>query len=144
MNSDGKTCADCAKLEYHEGDMYHSCRRVGETFPNVRACAHYMGKITLPGPNEYEQDHKDDPRNRLEGKPMTSIVTWHRYDGTPETLPERCKPVLAFLTVERDVFPAYRWEYEDREFWQILASDSRSIIVGDLWAYLPEPPETSQ
>lgn len=73
-------------------------------------------------------------------EPGTSVVRWVKYDGTPETLPERnhCQ-VLFFRKGETQGMYFYHKFGEHIE----LLSYGEQIIPkkGDLWAYFPEPPE---
>ena len=74
--------------------------------------------------------------NRRAPEPGTSVVRWVRYDGRPETLPEiigsRSRAVV--FMGKQDMLVVWmkkiQWFSADRE-----------PKVGDLWAYLPEPPE---
>lgn len=78
--------------------------------------------------------------NRRTPDPGTSVVRWVKYDGTPETLPERnhCQ-VLFFRKGETQGTYFYHKFGEHIE----LLSYGEQIIPkkGDLWAYFPEPPE---
>ena len=100
-------------------------------------------KCGAEGPVENAEHNAIEIWNDRTPETMTSVIRWVRYDGTPETLPENYKTLLLCPVHGGGVFPAYRWEYESHEFWQVLASESRRIEIGDLWAYLPEPPEST-
>ena len=69
---------------------------------------------------------------------ITTTLTWTRYDGTPETLPEDGIDVLLCADGEvRDT--AYFFSEEENEW--CIGPHSIELSVGDLWAYWPEAPE---
>lgn len=110
-------------------------------------------EINIPGSNvnvfsEIIERHMRDPG--------TSIAHWTRYDGTTETLPKPlheaggefagCLCVIK-RKAAKCIDIAMRNDCGDEgQFWDYGESgeDSDEIAVGDLWAYLPEPPEAMQ
>ena len=71
---------------------------------------------------------------------ITTTLTWTRYDGTPETLPEAGADVLlAPLWGGTKTYKATLCR-STRRFWQ-RPFDERPIAIGDLWAPWPEAPE---
>lgn len=71
----------------------------------------------------------------------TTTLTWTRYDGTPETLPEeRVFVLLVGKTKVRecmlDTDPL-----DDSPLWVWGLGDSKPVAIGDLWAPWPEAPE---
>jgi Lar family restriction alleviation protein len=70
--------------------------------------------------------------NRRAPEPGTSVIRWTRYDGTAETLPEECEPVLVRIRGRVHV------QKREEDVWERMGQEIR---CGDLWAYLPEPPE---
>lgn len=73
---------------------------------------------------------------------MTSVVTWVRYDGTEETLPEEGKPVLVLYPENKSMRMATNSEgLTWVDFPDCLGSGSATIEDGDLWSYLPMPRE---
>lgn len=89
--------------------------------------------------------------NRRTPEPGTSVVRWVRYDKTnDDTLPEPGKEVLvlnrydgqtmtiASLGVTQRDDPTYGDELGFLDAERQFVSELRD---GDLWAYLPEPPE---
>ena len=77
--------------------------------------------------------------NRRVSEPGTSVITWHTYDGTPETLPERsCRVLLHKRGWTGGV--SFLDFSNGRVCW---ADDGRDIVIeaGHVWAYLPELPK---
>ena len=72
--------------------------------------------------------------NRRAPEPGTSVIRWTRYDGAPETLPKETELVLWDNEVcllshsETGLF----WHYRERY---------KNVTIGDVWAYLPTPPD---
>ena len=68
---------------------------------------------------------------------ITTTLTWTRYDGTPETLPEGGVTVLLAR-------PDWEVEVWDTQFtsgkWYGRRVNT-PLEVGDTWAYWPEAPE---
>lgn len=60
-----------------------------------------------------------------------SVVTWVRYDGTPETLPDGNSRILHFWLKAPD------WVI----VWDVADGLAEVIQAGDLWAYFPDPPK---
>lgn len=88
--------------------------------------------------NRRTPDHSGEATNPPD--PMTSVVTWTRYDGRKETLPPILKRVLV-----KDARHAMRfavlniWLVDD-----LVWDDVRGLEyaqIGDLWAYMPTPGE---
>lgn len=85
-------------------------------------------------------------------EPMTSIVQWVRYDGTPETLPEIHKPVLLYrkdgrFGIDSPYDDAPYFDYiithltplhKTQLAWDGMTMDA--VEIGDHWSYptLPE------
>ena len=81
---------------------------------------------------------------------FTSTITWTKYDGRPETLPEAVSPVLIHRKQGTALFG---WRYglfgealenfpEGIGIWKIPFCDEEiEISVGDLWSYFPGPPK---
>lgn len=67
--------------------------------------------------------------NRRAPEPGTSVVRWVRYDGTPETLPDHYEWILFTKVNKRKFVP------------EVCKSEFADLNMGDIWAYLPEPPE---
>ncbi len=74
--------------------------------------------------------------------PTVSIIRWTRYDGTPETSAESHRVVLF---VDDDEVRCGRVVDDERGMRLQVGKLLRLVFeVGDLWAYLPEPPEGMQ
>lgn len=76
---------------------------------------------------------------------MTSVVNWVCYDGSSETLPEEEKPVL----LAKALGFGDQFVYRHDDGWAIFERRTGYYPeyprkVGDLWAYLPRPPETEK
>lgn len=81
--------------------------------------------------------------------PGTRIISWTRYDGTPETLPEEEE---GYFEVWREIWKSHgvewrhfralrnglRWENSDRFDEVIIYTE---ILVGDVWVEIPRPPK---
>lgn len=77
----------------------------------------------------------------------TSIVRWVRYDGTPETLPGKGKDVILRMAGE-DEFEIAQFDDSPvsvisgpKPDWVKSSGCCYPVQVGDLWAYLSQPPE---
>lgn len=68
--------------------------------------------------------------NRRTPEPGTSVVRWVRYDGTPETMPDEDRAVMVSS-----------WDGFGISVVDNPVEAEEIICTGDLWAYLPEPPE---
>ena len=88
--------------------------------------------------------------NRRIPEPMTSVIRWVRYDGTPETLPEMgwyCLYVSVFWDDNKNPMQGsmhrYRSAKTDGINWSSqYFSEDIPVIAGDMWAYLPHLPES--
>lgn len=75
--------------------------------------------------------------------PMTCVVTWVRYDGTEETLPEAG---VAILLIRGGLLMRQSYSFnpiasEPLAIFGDIVSGLDAFCIGDLWAYLPAPPE---
>lgn len=84
-----------------------------------------------------------DPSNghiSVVSEPETSVIRWTRYDGTPETLPEKNHVQVLFFR-KGDLQGSYFY-HKFGEHIELLSCGEQIIPKkGDLWAYLPQPPE---
>jgi Lar family restriction alleviation protein len=83
--------------------------------------------------------------NRRTPDPMTNVITWTRYDGTPETLPEIGEFVL-LNTKDKGVIGVWWSDRDDGiDFWLhptgCREAAAIEVALGDLWVYLPQPPK---
>lgn len=79
--------------------------------------------------------------NRRASEPGTSVVRWVKYDGTPETLPERMRNCLFVRPFCHGMM--IRFLATGNRGW-VCADGCHGDFdkkIGDLWAYLPELPE---
>jgi|GEM_PF-6563006 len=74
---------------------------------------------------------------------MQTVITWTRYDGTPETLPEEGIEVIvvrgdsvvpASMAIEDTGDSASTW-------WDLPRGNCARVLIGDLWAPWPEAPK---
>lgn len=83
-----------------------------------------------------------DAWNRRTPAPMTSVVTWVRYTGEPETLPAKRKQVTTSFVKYGEVHACVREnDSADYPYWVKGDDIHEPFSIGDLWAYLPTPPE---
>jgi hypothetical protein len=92
----------------------------------------------------------EEGRKAARTEPMTSIIHWVRYDGTPETLPEMivaepfslCRayslPVILNKAGCKSIAMDKLIPWGNAI---VCMNTDRELEIGDLWAYLPEPPE---
>ncbi|GEB79739.1 hypothetical protein DDE01_11540 [Desulfovibrio desulfuricans] len=72
---------------------------------------------------------------------ITTTLTWTRFDGTPETLPDNGVFVLlADKTKVREALLFAGYE-DDNDMWAWGFGDSKPLEIGDLWAPWPVAPE---
>ena len=85
--------------------------------------------------SDASRDEAIDMWTRRASEPGTSVVRWTRYDGTPETLPDAHRMILL----------SYGGRFDDFYVYQTISGGmlpfGNTFENGDLWAYLPEPPE---
>lgn len=72
-------------------------------------------------------------------EPGTSVIRWTTYNGTPGTLPMEHE-LLLVSRKEGDVDRAYLTD----DTWTLNYMEEHEVIIGDQWAYFPEPPEESK
>lgn len=116
-----KACAHCggkAIFQPHGRTVYVSCSK-------CHACSDY----------EDTQEAAAELWNRRTPAPMTNVVTWVRYDGTEETLPEENEPVR-LSRGELEIMCLFENCWVDT-----TDSFAGHPKIGDLWCYLPTPPE---
>lgn len=108
--------------------------RMNETFVRCKSC----GVCTKM--DNSQGDVAIDAWNRRTPGPGTSVITWYRYDGTPETLPEEDRTVI--IKTQKLITVGDR----SMGSWFVVGNTFVDNPVelpckkGDLWAYLPEPP----
>lgn len=68
---------------------------------------------------------------------ITTTLTWTRYDGTVETLPEHHKTVM----VSRRGRTLPHALYRSRGTFMATTTGGVMLQIGDLWALWPEAPE---
>ena len=77
---------------------------------------------------------------------ISTTLTWTRYDGTPETLPEK-GPVVLYWRDGHVPFPTKHAHHDDGRP-VVVHPDTMSrgwfLSPGDLWAYIPERPEAPE
>lgn len=66
--------------------------------------------------------------------PIYGVIEWHRYDGTPETLPTEDIP-LCCSRADNGYATLFEGVWVDN-FDSYIGNPN----VGDLWAYIPKPP----
>lgn len=85
--------------------------------------------------------------NRRTPEPGTSVIRWTRYDGTQETLPKAGKivfiiPIGMSMLPVTTIYNGAEWEIN-----MTTPHDKKPCYMtkmpakGDIWAYLPNPPE---
>ena len=84
----------------------------------------------------YKELDAIDAWNRRTPEPGTSVVRWVRYDGTTETLPEIVDRCSHYVLLNDGIDRLGVWM--KRIIW---VQADRQPSIGDVWAYLPEPPE---
>jgi len=70
---------------------------------------------------------------------ITTTLTWTRYDGTPETLPEEGKPCIVCAD-EGGSFNMGHAQYT-KDGWWVFYDFDVPARVDDLWAPWPVAPE---
>lgn len=69
---------------------------------------------------------------------MQTVITWTRYDGTPETLPEDGEECIVRLTGEADTAA---WHYDADDGWYNDGIWGLRPTIGDTWAPVPAAPQ---
>lgn len=81
----------------------------------------------------------EEGKKAVLSEPGTSVIHWTRYDGSPETLPLWNTQLL--LVGIDSVCIGYYSRKADSQSWVSDEGDLQDVEIGDLWAYLPSPPE---
>lgn len=131
--------------EDYEQDPYSGLGfRISHEVENTNDCpiAAYTGETLGTFIYETREEAITAWNNRAPA-PMTSVVTWVRYTGEPETLPEEDRTVI--LKTQKLVTVGDR----SLASWFVVGNTFTSnpvelpCLIDDLWSYLPTPPEAN-
>ena len=98
------------------------------------------------GPDFYEAFRVASAWDRRVPEPMSNVISWVRYDETPETTPAYGALVLLLRRKSRAnrLFEVARFGPGRQEWIFDSAEENREAEEGDLWAYLPEVPKDAE